>query len=149
MDNIRPYKITDSDACLRLFDGNMPRFFDKSERSSFQKFLDGLNQQYHVIERDGRIVACGGHIVQLDNKTACLCWGMVDQILHGQGLGRRLMEARLAAISESSNISRVILGTSQHTKQFYFRFGFVPVDVTPDGYGPGIDRWDMVLLLKV
>lgn len=74
---------------------------------------------------------------------------MVDQNLHGQGLGRRLMEARLTAISASGGISRVTLGTSQHTKQFYLRFGFVPVDVTPDGYGPGIDRWNMVLLLKV
>ena len=36
-----------------------------------------------------------------------------------------------------------------NTPRFYARFGFEPVKVTPDGFGPGIDQWDMVLQLPV
>jgi hypothetical protein len=39
----------------------------------------------------------------------------------------------------------VQLGTSQHSKEFFARFGFQTTRVTPDGYAPGLDRYDMTL----
>ncbi|WP_258078827.1 hypothetical protein [Xanthomonas arboricola] len=46
------------------------------------------------------------------------------------------------------DVRRVILDTSQHTRQFYARFGFVVQQVTVDGYAPGLERWDMALDLQ-
>jgi predicted GNAT family N-acyltransferase len=149
MINTRPYTALDLQACLRLFDGNVPKFFDPSERQSFATFLQdqSLNTAFLVIENNGVVIACGGHVLEDDGQTAGLCWGMVDQSLHGQGLGRLLTEARLQAIRKQPAIQRVRLDTSQHTHAFYARFGFTVERVETDGYGPGLDRMDMVLLL--
>lgn len=149
MTQSRTYRAEDLAGCLALFDSNTPRFFDVSEREGFVGFLNdqALCWPYQVIEQDGRIVGCGGHAVEADGTSVALCWGMVDQALHGQGLGRVLTEARLAAARATPGISRVKLCTSQHTQGFYARFGFEAETVTPDGFAPGIDRWDMVLKL--
>ncbi len=149
MTQSRTYQAEDMAGCLALFDSNTPRFFDVSERDSFVGFLQdqALRWPYQVIELDGRIVGCGGHAVEPDGVSVALCWGMVDNDLHGQGLGRVLTEARIAAARGTPGITRVILNTSQHTQGFYARFGFEVETVTPDGFAPGIDRWDMVLRL--
>lgn len=145
----RPYRPEDMAGCLALFDSNVPLFFDESEREGFVGFLNdqALRWPYQVIERGGRIVGCGGHAVEADGVSVALCWGMVDNSLHGQGLGRALTEARIAAARATPGIRRITLCTSQHTQGFYARFGFEAETVTPDGFAPGIDRWDMVLKL--
>ncbi|MCS4243544.1 putative GNAT family N-acyltransferase [Rhizobium sp. BIGb0125] len=149
MINIRPYTALDLQACLRLFDGNVPKFFDPSERKAFATFLQDLSLRtaFLAIENDGVIIACGGHVMEDEGQTAGLCWGMVDQSMHGQGLGRLLTDARLQAIRKQPSVQRVRLDTSQHTHAFYSRFGFSVEKVEKDGYGPGLDRHDMVLLL--
>ena len=149
METVRPYAACDRDACLALFDGNTPRFFDPSERAGFAAWLEASTQPYLVIERDGNIVACGGHALEAGGTVASLCWGMVAQDVHGQGLGRALTQARLDAIRAMPQVARVTMNTSQHTQGFYARFGFVGVKVTPHGIGPGLDQWDMMLQLPV
>lgn len=145
MDVARPYEPKDREACLALFDSNVPRFFDPSERAGFEGFLDRLDSPYQVIERDGRIVACGGQAMKPDGRTAVLCWGMVEQGLHRQGLGQALTEARLAAARALPGATSVWLDTGVHTTGFYERFGFVIEGVVRDGYAPGSDRYDMRL----
>ena len=146
----RTYRPEDMAGCLALFDSNVPLFFDESEREGFVGFLNdqALRWPYQVIERDGRIVGCGGHAVDADGGSVTLCWGMVDKGLHGQGLGRVLTEARIAAARATPGVLRVRLCTSQHTQGFYARFGFAAEKITPDGFAPGIDRWDMALTLE-
>ena len=145
MDIVRPYEPRDRDACLALFDSNTPTFFDETERADFADFLGRRDMPYQVIERDGRVVACGGHAVEADGTTAALCWGMVDQALHGVGLGRQLTVARIAAARAAPGVTAMRLDTSQHTEGFYQRFGFVTQAVTPDGFAPGLDRYEMRL----
>lgn len=147
MDTARAYTPADREACLALFDSNVPRFFVEAERDGYAAFLDDMRWPYQVIERDGRIVACGGHAVEPDGRTVSLCWGMVEQGLHGQGLGRTLTEARLAAARAEPGVVSVRLDTGQHTTGFYERFGFVIEGVVKDGYAPGSDRHDMRLML--
>lgn len=146
-DVIRAYDAPDRDGCLRVFDGNVPDFFVASERQDFASFLErkGPDRWYQVIERRGRIVACGGHVVESDGVTASLAWGMVDRALHRSGLGSKLTEARLRAARSFPGVTKVRLDTSQHTQAFYARFGFQVEAVHKDGYAPGLDRWDMLL----
>lgn len=148
---VRPYAPADLGACLALFDSNLPRFFAPGERPEFQAFLSPpappTLAPYLVLEQSGRPVACGGLSIDPPARRASLTWGMVDRARQGQGLGRRLTEARLDLARALPGLNEVILATSPLTLGFYARFGFVPTGCIPDGFGPGLDRWDMVLRL--
>ena len=143
----RAYTPSDQRVCLTLFDGNVPEFFDASERPDFEHFLirDTQKLPYQVLERDGRILGCGGLAIEEDGVTASLCWGMIDRELQGTGLGRILTESRLRLAETTPGVTQVQLHTSQHTRGFYATFGFQTEKVTPNAYGPGLDRWDMLL----
>ncbi len=148
MATFRPYHLNDAAHCLRVFDSNTPRFFDPHERSGFVGFLQEPQrpQDYVVVESDGQIVACGG-LASLDDETAGFVWGMVDQRLHRQGVGKALALARIEQ-AHAMGKHRVTLNTSQHVQAFYAGLGFVVVKVVADGHGPGLDAVEMVLALS-
>lgn len=148
-DIVRDYTPQDRSGCLAVFDGNVPKYFAPAERADFSDFLDSkaVAWSYQVIERDGRIVACGGLAPDPQGASAGLCWGMVAGGLHGMGLGTLLTAARLKSARATPGVEQIRLDTSQHTQGFYRRFGFVVEGIVPDGYGPGLDRWNMLLRL--
>lgn len=45
---------------------------------------------------------------------------------------------------DALGVTQVALDTSQHTAPFYARPDFREVRRTPSGYGPGLDRVDMI-----
>lgn len=146
----RSYRHEDLDACLSIFDGNAPSFFSIDERAEFKTFLAEVDLEtspYIVLVLDGSVVACGGLSLDPDKGVASLSWGMVDQAFQGRGLGTRLTEERLKLARSSAQIAELVLATSQHTAGFYRRHGFEVVKVTPDGFAPGMDRYDMKLRL--
>ena len=146
---VRDYEPADREACLAVFDTNVPTYFVPEEREQFAAYLDDLSGPYLVLEDlDGLVVACGGWAVERGSDTADLCWGMVRQDLHRGGLGRRLTEERLEAVRARTAAEAVTLATSQHTTGFYERLGFVVVAVEKDGFAPGLDRCDMELRLE-
>ena len=148
MTTFRPYHPNDAIHCLHVFDGNVPRFFGPHERDGFVGFLQEPQraQDYVVVERDGQIVACGG-LASLDEETAGFVWGMVDQRLHRQGVGKALALARIEQ-AQAMGKRRVTLNTSQHVQAFYSGLGFAVVNVVADGHGPGLDAVEMVLALS-
>ena len=157
----RPYHPTDLQACLSIFDGNTPTFFHASERREYERFLEQERHEfadalpYFVLESEARIVACGG--VSLNwllepnsSRTAGLTWGMVARDSHGQGWGRKNLEQRLHWLRvHHPETQAVILDTTPAVQGFFERFGFQALKRIPDGYGPGIDRVDMRLELRI
>ncbi|MFE3836721.1 GNAT family N-acetyltransferase [Pseudogemmobacter sonorensis] len=147
----RPYRREDLSACLSLFDGNASPFFAPEERAEFQDHLNGLGPEtpFLVLTQGGRVVvACGGlslaPMLTPTRRSASMSWGMVDRRMHGQGLGRRLTEARLALARRIPGLAELTLSTSQHSRGFYERLGFTAERIIPGGFGPGLDRWDMI-----
>jgi ribosomal protein S18 acetylase RimI-like enzyme len=126
--------------------GNTPEFFAEEEIAEFERFLADPPGCYLVVldERDG-VVACGGYDVDADTGVAVLTWGMVRRELHRTGIGSLLLRERLDRIAASPRARRVRLDTSQHSRPFFERFGFVVTSHTRDGYARGLDRYDMVL----
>ena len=147
--DLRPYTPADHDLCLGLLDSNTPRFFDPSERAKFEEFLDRRNCSYFVMEHDGAIVGSGGYAIERDKTSARLVWGMVRSDSHRLGLGRYLLLFRLREITKVSGIQMVHLDTSQHSAQFYEKQGFKIIRTVKDGYGPGLDRVEMMMKLVV
>jgi N-acetylglutamate synthase-like GNAT family acetyltransferase len=146
---LRPYQPEDREACLAVFDSNVPRFFTPPERDKFAGFLDRLPGRYAVVcDDEGRVVGCGGLAPTVeDPRIATLTWGMVHASLHGKGYGRALTEGRLAWLSEMPEIERVRIDTSHLTEDFYARRGFRTYNRIPDHYREGLHRCDMELVV--
>lgn len=146
---IRPYQPADADACLSLFDSNVPEYFTLAERTDFAQFLqrDAQGCDYQLIEHEDRVVACGGLAIRAD-EVAVFCWGMVERSLQRQGFGKQLSLARLQQARQNPNVKRIELSTSQHTQAFYAQLGFATTRVVVDGHGPGLDAVEMTLVLR-
>ena len=141
---IEHYRPDHREACLALFDSNVPRFFRAEERGDFERFLESPPGPYLVGRIDGEIVAAGGYAEdQSQAGVWVLCWGMVAAPLHQQGLGRTLLHARLEALSEVPGLREVRINTSQHTSGFFERFGFTVTEIEQDGFGEGLHRHAM------
>ena len=146
---IRPYQPSDRDACLSIFDANTPQFFLPGERADFEAWLNGSegSAEYLVTEETPGVVACGGLWFSEDaDRPAGFAWGMVHPDWQRQGLGGALARVRLARL-RALGVARARLDTSQLTAPFYARLGFQEVKRTANGYGPGLDRVDMIVNL--
>lgn len=141
---IIPYSPIFKAQCLALFDSNQGKFFDASERADFEKFLESATDRcpYFVMAEGDQALGCGGYA--LIGEQASLCWGMVERSLHKNGLGTLLLTHRLQLIESKHGKLPVHMETSQHTQDFYKRFGFTVQDVIPDSFGPGLDEVKMV-----
>lgn len=143
---VRDYRPADLQACLTLFDSNVPRFFTAEEREEFASFLTNLPGPYLVVlAPNGDIVGCGGFAYREGGAVADLCWGMVHHDLHGKGHGHFLTKTRIDRASEDPSVQELALNTSQLTVGFYEGLGFKITEVMENGYGPGLDRCEMRL----
>ena len=142
--DFRDFAPADLEACLHVFDTNVPDFFTYEERDLFADFLRELPGPYFVLELgEGGVAACGGYAFTEDGARADMCWGMVRRDLHGQQLGRALTELRVEEAKADPRVTELALNTSQHTRGFYERLGFHVIEVVEDGYAPGLDRCEM------
>ena len=131
--------------CLNLFKSNTPKFFDPSEEELLQKYLNQESINYYLFfDEKNKLVATGGYEHEQPSKIV-LTWGMVDKKLHNNGYGRYITEYRLKKINEEFPNTDVILNTSQHTFKFYEKFRFKVIKITKNGYGFGLDKYDMIL----
>lgn len=117
---LRAYRDEDREACLALFDGNVPKYFAVEERQDFVSFLEKPPGPYFVmVNEQEEVVACGGYASSEKNRElAVLCWGMVRRDLHRHGVGTRLLEERLRLIAAEPHLSVVMIETSQHSCGF-------------------------------
>jgi ribosomal protein S18 acetylase RimI-like enzyme len=146
---LRPWRTRDRAAGLALFDSNVPRFFAAKERRDFADFVDHLRGPYFVLENAaGEVVGCGGYQrADGDPSVVVLCWGMVRADRHRGGLGARLLTERLDRIADEPRYRLVTIETSQHSRGFFARHGFVETRYVPDGYARGMDLVEMALNL--
>jgi hypothetical protein len=141
---LRPFTPADRDACLAIFDSNLPKFFKEHERPDFVAFLDRLPCPFFmVVDADGHPVGCCGYTPERGR----LVYGMVTQAWHRQGVGRLLLWARLADWFVAHGPAVVTLLPSQHSSGFFAHDGFVTTKVTAGGFAPGLHRHDMELRL--
>jgi hypothetical protein len=146
---LRSYSPADRDACLGIFDSNVPDGYVLAhERSGYASFLDALPGPYFVLE-DGEVVACGGFALHTpDPHAVTMCWGMVTCSRHKRGLGRFLLEERLRRVRSNTSAQFAVVNTSQLACGFFAKMQFATVRVVPDGITPGLDLHEMHLPLR-
>ena len=147
----KPYSQDNMAACLELFDLNCPRFFAREERSDYSYFLQQLpdsrstHNVYLLGWREQRLIACFG-VARVSSETCALTWIMVHPEYQRQRCGEEMM-AQLFTLAAAADYRKVVVSTSQHADQFFARFGAITLRSQNDGWGPGMHRVDMEIIL--
>jgi len=137
--------------CLAIFESNVPAYFASQERETFRGFLNRQVHPYYyfvVYDEFEQIVACGGMKLEPTNHSAMLRWDMVARDFQKRGVGVFLTLSRLHLLSQNPDVQMVNVYTSQHTYQFYEKFGFILQHVIPNGIVEGMDEYYMELKLS-
>lgn len=133
---------------MDCFESNTPPAFTVEEITLFRTFLERIGRErpatlpYWVLEAEGRLIGCGGLGLN-ENETVSLTWGLVHSAFHKQGFGQQLLAYRLQQSAVLFPQSPLRLDTTQYAVTFFEKYGFRTVDYKPDGYGPGLHRYDM------
>ena len=141
----RSYRSADCQACIDVFDANCPEFFAPNERTAYRKFLETVPGGYEVCVVDGRVRGAFGLLGGAGEQKR-LSWILLDPRVQGAGIGSRIMK-RVVHLGRASQTRIVNIAASQKSAAFFARFGATAASTTTDGWGPGMDRIDMVLRL--
>jgi len=137
-----PFAAARRDDCLALFDANCPAFFAPNERADYAAFLDRADEAYALAMLDDTLAGAFGVFPGAAGR-AHLNWIMLHPERQGAGLGRAIM-AEAARRALALDAAAVDIAASQHSAPFFARFGATETALTPDGWGPGMHRIDMV-----
>ena len=140
----RPYTPADRTVCLQLIDANIPTNFAPNERADYEQFLDGHPATYRVGRQGGDVLAAFGFMV--DENRGRIQWIMVAPTVQGAGVGGTMMELALDE-ARRRDVLIIDIAASQKSAPFFAKYGAKPHKVTPEGWGPGLDRVDMELVL--
>ena len=141
----RPYRASDRQACIDIFDANCPQYFAPNERQDYDDFLAKSPQEYEVCESDGRVLGAFG-LSAHNEKEETLNWILLDPETQGMGVGSEIMH-RVIHRCRSSEITTVKIAASHKSAPFFAHFGAATISTTKDGWGPGMGRVDMELLI--
>lgn len=139
MENIIPFHEEHISDLLQIFDSNMPKYFDPSERNQYIQFFESLYQgEYYVYHEDDTYLGAGGFCTQNPGE-ARIVWVMVDSKSHGRGVGKALMQFFEQRIRDRKEYSKISLQTSQLTDKFYEKLGYKTLYTKKDHWGEGLD----------
>ncbi len=132
---------------IHLIRLNTPRYFDVSEENELIKYLDSETEDYYIVERDGKIIGCGGINYEPDKNSAVISWDIIHPDHQGKGIGKELLDFRINKIKEMKEYVQVIVRTSQFTFKFYEKAGFKLNEIVNNYWAKGIDLYYMSLEL--
>lgn len=139
----RPYNKSDKQACIDIFDANCPEYFAPDERQDYDEFLESAPQGYEICEGDGRVMGAFGLFDYGENEKT-LNWILLDPNTQGIGVGSKIME-RVMLQARTLGTMTVRIAASHKSAPFFAKFGATTVSTTRDGWGPDMDRIDMLL----
>ena len=142
---IEPYDSKHFENCIEIIQSNTPKYIDPSEHSDYKDYLLRNDETYFVLFNDFNLVACGGYGLNKSGAKVVLSWGLVHSQHHNKGYGSELLKYRLNHIKNNYPDTEIHLDTSQHTYRFFEKFGFNVKQISKNGYGVGLDRYDMFL----
>ena len=147
---MRPYQEHDREACLALFDANVPEHFGLNERPEFAAYLDAGPEHFQVTEEGGAVLACGGIETYPERREAEFRWVMAAPAARGQGLGKRLMLESADYLCRETPIRSILVYTTPGSAGFFRKLGFPAetVRTEPDYWTKGLHLELLRLELK-
>ncbi|MFC5456163.1 GNAT family N-acetyltransferase [Prosthecobacter fluviatilis] len=110
----------DSPSCLEIYRLNAPGRFPEEVEQEFAALLEKDGGSMLVIEKDGRILACGGAALQ--DGTGGLHFGLIHPDFQKQGIGRLLLMARLVRFDCA--VLAIHIYSVADSVGYYERYGF-------------------------
>jgi ribosomal protein S18 acetylase RimI-like enzyme len=144
---IRPYHEKDQPAVVDLFRKSTPHYFHPSEEADLMRYLDAEVEDYFVVLIDDGVVGSGGVNYFPSENKARISWDIIDVDYHGKGIGRLLVQHRLAIIQRNTHIDTIEVRTSQIAHGFYHKMGFALDSIEKDYWAQGFDLYQMSYLL--
>ena len=144
---LRKYESGDRDACIGVFNSNVPHFLAHQELAEFLDYLDSGPPSYWVLVESGQVIGCGGFGQETDDSIVSLHWGLIGSAWHGKRIGELLLLARVIEAIKTHTPDKIRIATSQHTQSFFGKYGFAAEQTTKDGFADGIDLIEMYLTL--
>lgn len=138
---------------MEIFDSNMPKYFDPTERQPFSDFLEDwkafykVESEYYVYLKGQEVLGAGGFLREKAGD-ARIIWLLVDQKVHSKGIGREMMTFFEEEIINRREYEMISLKTSQLTDIFYEKLGFETLESADDHWGPGLHLRYMEKQLK-
>ena len=120
--DIRIYGDGDREACLAVYESNVPEALNGAGREEFAAFLDARPGRLYVAEHGGAVVGCGGF--EITGDTARLLWGIVGRQWQRQGVGRFLLFYRLREITRDGAVAYVHATVPRAVAPFFAAQGF-------------------------
>ena len=142
----RKYVNSDCNSCLSLFDQNCPKFFAENERTDFEEYLSTSCEHYEVGIRANEVVAAFGFSSDLGTGRGRISWIMVSPFIQGGDVGSRIMN-RVLELAKGCQVAVIDIAASHISAPFFAKFGAKEVKITQDGWGLGMHKVDMELLL--
>lgn len=142
---IRAYEVRDREIVLSVMQENIPAYFAQDEMEDLKYYLDFEIEQYFVLEAEGKIVACGGINLELEERRGVISWDIVLPSEQGKGYGRKLLEHRITILKSMPDIDRITVRTSQLTYLFYQKNGFILNQIVKDYWAKDFDLYSMEL----
>lgn len=146
---IRPYqKTTDQNAVIQLLKSNIPQYFAENELEDFEHYLQEEIEQYFVMEIDKTIVGSGGINFENYRSIAKISWDIIAPTYQHKGLGKQLLQYRLAFIRSIPTVKSIRVRTSQLAYTFYEKNGFILKDIHKNYWAKGFDLYTMMYPIK-
>ena len=151
----REYNSNDREACIKIYNSNVPHFFDSIELDGFKNWLTSKDnlikahktntlESYSVVLLKNKIIGCGGFYFTENNTEARMAWGMIEHSYHKLGFGKLFLEYRILQIQALNPKITIALDTTQNTFKFFEKMNFKVTSIRKDYYTKGLDRYDMV-----
>jgi len=140
---IREYTSEDKSKIIELLRLNTPEYFDSSEETDFDKYLENEVEDYFVVEESSKIIGAGGINYFSNENLARISWDMVDPKSKGKGVGKKLTQYRINHLNGNPKVELIIVRTTQFAYKFYEKMGFDLEKVEKDFWAENFDLYQM------
>ena len=143
--SFKKYKERDKIACLSLFDDNCPKYFAANEKIDYKSFLDKITDDYLVCDYAGKIAGAFG-LFKLNSKECRLHWILLSPKFQNIGIGSSIM-LYCIELALAQHTKAIHIATSQVAFKFFEKHEALVTKKTLNGFGPGMDKIDMIISL--
>lgn len=146
---IRDYTDKDKLKVIELLRQNTPEYFDPSEESALEHYLNHEIEDYFVFEHHSEVLGAGGINYFPKEKIAKISWDIISPTSQGKDIGTKLTEYRIHHLRNNPKIESIIVRTSQLAYRFYEKMGFELEHIEKDFWAKDFDLYQMKMKNKL